>query len=91
MCKCSGLKGYDLNEAYSLQKSAGLEGAYDLPLQFRFLLANVSTLNGNDYRILEEHETNFGKPALSAISLISYMYYSLGKSSYGYYFSDNFY
>ena len=89
--KCSWLSDLTLHKFYHLQKSAGLEGAYDLKLQFRFLQDNVTTEDYNEYRILDVYETNFGKPRQAAFSIISYLKYTKGTGVFQPYFSTDFY
>lgn len=75
-----------LDSAYDYQAAVAMEGPYDLITIVKpFLTNEVTRLPeiDNKYQVLTQVITNFGKAPLLAMTLISYMYFSLGVQNYG--------
>lgn len=63
--------------------AAGLDGPYDLLETVKpFLTHKVSQAFNNSYKIEAQPITNYAKPPLLAMTLVSYMYYGLGSADY---------
>ena len=80
-CPALGNQLDRLSRLFQLQKSAGLEGAYDLNVQFEFLTSDVRVSNWNMFRPENQWEVNVAKPGLTALTAISFLTFAAGKSS----------
>jgi hypothetical protein len=73
----------NLNVNYNYRKAAGLEGAYDLSgIMKLFLLNDVGKhIDNNAYQIEYQIITDEGKPGFGALTLLSYLTYTLNQQN----------
>lgn len=72
----------ELDPAYRYRAACGLDGSYDLANVAKpFLIEKVQQRKNNTFQVENQTAVNFGKPALLAMSLLSYLHYSLGETN----------